>query len=391
MRLKTLLILLTLSASTALGAEAIEPTAVYGTISTYDPVTKVVTLLEGAIRVDVSHAFIVDKSGRQGPQILPGLQAKIILKPASAAGNPLEAALVELASKTPASVAGPVQEIDLGANRFVAAGLPIYVTSETKWRGGVDVRTLLELEVRSNVIVDLIRVGDRLVATDVFVLGIIPPSNHSTFGKVISIERDIWIVRDLEGNTHVFKVFERTTFNSGSFLDAVPKVGEYVRVTSSTDDQGVEIAYVISVQPPPPAGAATSMFGTLLEVNQKQGYLAISGSGNNSRVEFAITEDTGFYMGAEVGDYVEVRAENRRVGDRLAALQVIRTFKLVRTAFQGTVKAIEGDRWLIDGWTVFVTPKTILINNPRVGDVVRVVGEGERAAQTLNGISIERL
>ena len=396
MRLKALLMLLTLSATGLLAnvdilatQEVVEPTAVYGTISTYDSESKIVTLLEGAIRVDVSRAYVVDKSGRQGPQIMPGLQAKIILKPGPAS-TPLEAALVELASKTPASIAGPVQEIDLGAMRFVAAGLSIYTTAETKWRGGADVRSLQDLEVRHNVNVDLVRVEDRLVATDIFVVGFIPRANHTTFGKVVSVEGDIWIVRDTAGNTHVFKVFERTTMNSGAIAGAEPKVGEYVRVTSYPDEEGVEIAYVITVVAPPSEGAALAMFGTLLEVNEEQGYLSITGEGN-ARVEFAITEATGFYLGAKIGDYVEVRAENRRVDGRLAALQVIKTLRTVRISFQGTVQAINGDRWLIDGWTITVTPQTILINNPRVGDVVRVVGEGERTSRSLVGISIERL
>lgn len=371
---------------------AVDPNAVYGTITGWDPGTKLLRLLDGAIVVDVSRAHIVDKqTGLPGTEIAVGLQAKIILRPGPYT-MPLAAALVELQSRTPASMAGSVSAIDLGNSTFVAAGITIHVDESTKWRGGADVRNLAALQKGQTVTADLKRAGEQIVATEIFVVGFIPPSNHYTFGKVIAIEGDSWIVRDTAGRTWMFQTFERTILNSQvSGFEVEPAVGEYVNVTSYPNDEGVEIAYVITVVAPPIAGTDFGMFGTLIEVNEEEKFLAITAAGSDQREEFAITEDTGFYLGAKVGDYVELRGQNRRVNGRPVAFQVVKTQRIRRVGFQGTVKSIDGNRWTIDGWTVIVTPKTILINNPKVGDVVKVLGEGEFGSQVLQGISIERI
>ena len=368
-----------------------DPNAVYGTITGWNPATQQLTLLDGAIVVDVSRAHIVDKqTGFPGTAIATGLQAKIILRPGPYEGGILPAALVELQSRTPASMAGSVTSIDTANNRFVAAGITIHVDENTKWRGGVNVRSIGELQVRHTVTAELIRVEDRLLATNILVVGFIPPSNHSTFGKVISVDGDTWVVRDMAGAVTVFKTTPRTIFNSQGPVEAEARVGEFVRVTSFPDDDGVEIALVITVSAPPSPQRGFGMFGTLLEVNEEAGFLAIAGVPGGDREEFAITEETGFYLGAKVGDFVEVRADLPLVDGRPTALQVIKTTNTTRMGIQGTVRSINNGTWMVDGWIVLVTPQTILINNPRVGDVVRGVGESERGSRTIRAISIER-
>jgi hypothetical protein len=391
-RLTTAVLFLALAVPAFANHSNSDPNAVYGTITGWDPNTKLLTLLDGAIVVDVSRAHIVDKqTGFPGTPIAVGLQAKIILRPGPYT-MPLAAALVELQTRTAASMAGSVTSIDLGASTFVAAGIAIHVDQNTKWRGGADVRELSQLQRGQTITADLRRDGDTIVATEIFVVGVIPPSNHYTFGKVLAIEGDTWIIRDTTGRTWMFKTFERTIFNSQvGGMEVEARVGEYVNVTSYPNDEGVEIAYVITVVAPPIAGTDFGMYGTLVEVNEEEKFLAIAVGGEGEREEFAITEDTGFYLGAKVGDYVEVRAQNRRVNGRPVAFQVIKAQRIRRVGFQGTVKAIEGNRWTIDGWTVIVTPQTLLINNPKVGDVVKVLGEGEHGSQVLQGISIERI
>jgi hypothetical protein len=371
------------------------PRAVYGTVSTYDDAKKLLTLLGGAITVDVSHARIVGLNGFDTLNPLrPGLQVSIQLEASGAPGSPLPAWLVEQKTESAASMAGSIDNIDLAAGTFTTAGVVIRPTAATVWKGarGADVRSLAELQLGQAVNLILDRDDRGVIAQQIFVIGFIPPMAPQVWGFVTKIEGDLWTITPTDGPAVVVRVTSTTLFNSTDGL-AQPGLGEFVEVTTSLPNgNGPLVALVITDFPPPQQQIAYSygVYGTLTEL--KADSLTVTDL-NGHTLTLPVDPSTKFFRDAKLGDYVEVRVRVDDATKTQVVVQVIKANRFIRLGFTGVVTKIEGDTWTFKegGWTVIVTPQTRLINNPRVGDEVRVVGQTEHGSRTIQADEIERL
>ena len=392
---RVVVMMMVVAVSTSMMAERIRaarvnpaPRALYGTVSSYDDATKTLTLLGGSIAVDVSHARIVGKNGSDTLNPLrPGLQVSIQLE----AGSRLSAWLVEQKTESPASLTGPVDQIDLGAGTFIVDGVVIRPNANTAWRGGADVRSLAELQAGQAVNVDVDGDAAGIIAQQIFVVGFIPSMIEDLWGFVTKIENDLWTITTATGDSVVIRVANTTTFNSADGI-GFPGLGEFVHVTlGNASGNNPAPALVITDFPPPQQQTQFSyaVFGTLSELTANS--VTITDL-NNHTLTLPVDANTRFFRGAKLGDYVEVRV---RVDDAMKnqiVVQVIKTNRLIRLGVTGVVQKIEGDTWTVAGyWKVIVTPQTKLINNPRLGDKVRVVGESEQGSDTIRALEIERL
>ena len=377
------------------------PRAVYGTVSSYDEATKTLTLLDGAITVDVSHARVVSPDGFDTTNpIRKGLQVSVQVNAPVASNAPLTAWLVEQKTPSPASMAGPVDNIDLGNGTFTVAGVVIRPTANTVWKGarGADVRSLAELQVGQEVNLDLDHDDKGVTAQQIFVIGFIPPMLPELWGFVTKIDGDLWTITGTDNVSTVVRVTDKTILNSTDSVGK-PGLGEWVEVTTALPDgNNPLVALVITDFPPPQQEIkySYSVFGTLTSIDANS--LTISDL-NGHTLTLPTDAKTKYYRDAAVGDYVEVRVLFDDATKTQVVVQVVKTNREIRLGFTGVVKKIDGDTWTIgdastpvdQGWKAIVSPQTKLINNPRVGDTVRVTGTTERGSQTIQAESIERL
>jgi hypothetical protein len=370
------------------------PRAVYGTVIAYDDATKTLTLLGGGIVIDVSHARVVGIDGNDTLNpIRAGLQVSIQLEATMTAAGRLSAWLVEQKTPSPASMTGPVDSIDLANGTFTVAGVVVRATANTVWKGrqGQDVRALADLQVGEAVNLDLDRDDHGVIAQQVFVVGFIPQMTPNFFGFVTKIEGDLWTITTSDNAAIVVRVSATTILNSADGIGR-PGLGEWVEVTTSIPDgNNPPNALVITDFPPPQQQIAFSyaVFGNLTDI--KPDSLTVTDL-NGHTLTLPTDANTKYYRGAALGDYVEVRV---RVDDATKAqvvVQVVQTNRTIRMGITGVVNKIEGDTWTIgDVWKVIVTPHTIISNNPRVGDTVRVTGLTEHGSNTIQADEIDRL
>ena len=238
---------------------------------------------------------------------------------------------------------------------------------------------------------DLDRDSTGVIAQQVFVVGFIPPYTPDFFGFVTRIDGDLWTITPSDGPPVVVRVTPTTILNSTDGIGQ-PALGEWVDVTTAQPDgNNPVVALVITDFPPPQQQIAFSygMFGTLTAIGS--GTLTITDL-NGVTVALPTDANTKYYRGAVLGDYVEVRVRVDDATKTQVVVQVIKTNRTIRMAVIGNVTKIDGDTWSIDNvWTVIVSPQTTIINNPRVGDKVRVVGTSEHGSNTIHADEIERL
>lgn len=399
---RILLLLLTLAAALPALSDRHEPQGFQGTVSRWNAATKTLTLLENSITIDASGAEFFDEispefneqTNEAGGEPMVGSVVKVILKPGPYAPNqPLPAARVSFVTRTPLTMWGNITSVDVADNSFVVSGTKITATPETKWRAGaVDARSVADLRVNYAVTVEVTRGPQGATARQIFVVGNIPPLLQRINGFLIAMDGAHWTVRDLDARTHDFEVFDSTVYKSNVAGDTTPSVGDYVEVLAIPDSDDILLAYEVTIEEAPYWNAEYdyAVFGTLSALDAANGKLTLSEGGHTLQVKY--DGSTRFIDGAQIGDYVEVRVRMVEGSDPIAVL-VIKTVRTRVVNFQGTVEARRGNVWIIDDVTVTTDEKTLLINAPRVGDVVRVTGETDErgALRNVRALSIERL
>lgn len=254
-----------------------------------------VTLANGLVTVDVSHATITNDRGASAT-ITPGSQIFAILD----SSNSLTATTVIVMNNAQVTISGPVQGVNAGAGTLQVLGLTIHVDANTSF-GGERVRGLNDVMTGDQVIAQVNAVGSTLVATSILVFPQMA-TTHPTLlhGPVKSIGTDSWVITDSHrGDTPV-------VVNAQTKIIGSPKVGDTVDVLANVDKANNFVAISIALSPVQPTKHVT---GTLKSKNNS----SILGS------VWTITPSTGADVQVRVTGETKI-VGNPQIGDRVDAL-----------------------------------------------------------------------
>ena len=249
-----------------------------------------VTLANGLVTIDVSHATITSDRGATAT-IAPG---SLIF---ATVNTSLVATTVVVSNAPQVTLSGPVQAINASAGTLQVLGLTIHTDVNTSFGGEHGIGRLSDIATNDVVLVQANNVGGALVASSILVFApmqqLFPTLLH---GVVKSIGSDSWVITDSHrGDTTIL-------VNNQTRILGSPKIGDVVDVLANVDSAHNFVAIAISVSPT--AHAQTHVTGVLKSK-------AIT-SGPNGPATF-------WTIGPAVGlgpDYqVQVTSETKIIGD----------------------------------------------------------------------------
>lgn len=198
-----------------------------------------VSLANGLVTIDVSHATITDDRGANAT-ITPGSLIFAVLQSSTS----LVASSVVVSSVPQVTLSGPVQSVNASAGTFQLLGLTIHTDANTSFGGDHRIRRLSDIAANDVVVVQANNVGGALVASSIVVFAA-PQQIFVTVlhGTVKQIGTDSWIITDSNHNDITIAVNQQTRI-LGS-----PKVGDVVDVLANVDSAHNYVAIAITVSP----------------------------------------------------------------------------------------------------------------------------------------------
>ena len=196
-----------------------------------------VTLANGLVTIDVSHASIANDRG--GPAtITPG---SLIF---ATVNTSLVASTVVVSNAPQVTLSGPVQAINTAAGTLQVLGLTIHTDANTSFGGSHGMVHLSDIATNDVVLVQANNVNGSLVASSILVFAptqqLFPTLLH---GAVKSIGTDSWVITDSHrGDTTV-------VVNNQTRILGSPKVGDIVDVLANVDSAHNFVAIAISISP----------------------------------------------------------------------------------------------------------------------------------------------
>ena len=354
-------------------------TTVSGTVTSVNG--SILTLFDGRITLDASRALVRSELGSLlVSDIKPGdrISAFVQVSPTGA----WMAEMIHVLRTPDALIAGAAEAVDANAGTITLLGQQVRVTPNTVIRGlGGAAVQLRDILPRQQVRIELDAAQPGLVAKTIIVTSPVPDIRSSFVGIVEKIEGDTWTFRSGD-ETVVVKVTSETN------VAGTPRVGDKVVVMYKTDTAGQKLAIAIGPVPSIPRpdrpidGHVTELTATSLTIRR----------GNGESVTFTVNDQTQFFGGRPaVGDRVLVFSREAEGGGRVAT-RVVRADSVTenRITFSGTLRSIEGNRWVIDGQVVLVSSRTRFVGDPKVGDKVHVIAT-QTPDRTLHALEIAKM
>lgn len=172
------------------------------------------------------------------------------------------------------------------------------------------------------------------------------------YGYVERIEGGWYTINGVTIETNAFTVFVGN-----------PRVGSKVQAIVEIKPNGSIVGLQITELEPPGGPPERLEFTDVVQ--------AIEGSiWTIGSYRVTVSADTVLENNPTVGDLVEVKAE-RYANGKILALRIIAIREII-VYFDGIIEAMNGDTWVISGYTVFVTAETTIIGEPAVGAAVQV-------------------
>jgi len=198
-----------------------------------------VTLANGLVTIDVSHATITNDRGGTAT-ITPGSLIFATVQ----SGTSLVASTVVISNTAQVTLSGPVQSVNASAGTLQLLGLTIHTDANTSFGGDHAIRVLSDIATNDVVVVQANNVGGALVASSILVFApmqqVFPTLLH---GAVKTIGTDSWVITDSHrGDTTV-------VVNQQTRILGAPKVGDVVDVLANVDSAHNFVAIAISVSP----------------------------------------------------------------------------------------------------------------------------------------------
>jgi hypothetical protein len=196
-----------------------------------------VTLANGLVTIDVSHATITNDRGGTAT-IAPG---SLIF---ATVNTSLVATTVVVSTTPQVTLSGPVQSVNASAGTLQVLGLTIHTDANTSFGGDHGIRRLSDIATNDVVVVQANNVNGSLLASSILVFApmqqLFPTLLH---GTVKSIGTDSWVITDSHrGDTTV-------VVNNQTRILGSPKVGDTVDVLANVDSAHNFVAIAISVSP----------------------------------------------------------------------------------------------------------------------------------------------
>jgi uncharacterized protein DUF5666 len=206
-----------------------------------------VSLANGLVFIDVSHATITDDHGAAAT-----IKAGSVIFAVLQSSTSLVASSVVVTSIPQVTLTGPVQAVNASAGTLQVLGLTIRTDSNTSFGGGHIVKGLSDIAVNDTVIVaansvpptPLCQCAGQLLATSILVFPSMPQMMPTLLhGTVKTIGTDSWVITDShKGDTTV-------QVNAQTRIIGSPKVGDTVDVLATIDSAHNYVAISISVSP----------------------------------------------------------------------------------------------------------------------------------------------
>jgi len=243
-------------------------------------------------------------------------------------------------------IQGVISEI--ADDHWVVDGTEVGVTDATVILGAEpDVGDIADVRAQET--------ADGLIATRIIVVDS-PRSVHFT-GVIAEMTADVWIISTLAGDQTI-------TITADTVIEGnVPDVDDVIEVWADVTGDGL-VATRIVIQDTPTDVLFRGKIREIAEDHWKVG-----------RITVLVNEDT-VVEGNEpdVGDYAEVWGSSTPEG--LLATRIVVHDKPKAIIVRGELEAIAEDVWTISGVDVTITPDTVILGDPQVGD--RVIALGER-------------
>ncbi|HUP47337.1 MAG TPA: DUF5666 domain-containing protein [Thermoanaerobaculia bacterium] len=342
-------------------APAPEGATVSGIVQTVSG--SLITILDGLVTIDAGGAVIISRSGPASiDDVRPGVRIAASLLPASAPGTAFQASRVLIFDEPDGTITGKVDAVDTAAGTLTVFGLTIGTTAETRIGGSRQEMTLADIEPGDQVMVAVRATSSGLVAEQIVVQP--PPPNASFAGTVKSIGAEQWVITTRDGKDVTVLITPQTR------IEGSPKAGDMVQVIGNSDAAGNVVAIAIFAARPAPR-----VFEGVVKSIGAESWTITTRDGED--VTVLVNAQTRIDGALKVGDAVRVMATSDAAGN-LVALQIAAAAPPPRlpglTRFEGVVRSIGAQEWLVDEVRVLVTPMTRITGSPAVGDTVRVTG-----------------
>ena len=322
-----------------------------------------ISLLDGRITIDVSNAIVRSEYGPGDvADIRPGDRISAMVTREAAAPD-LVARMIQIHSSSDAILSGTVEAVDTAGDTITVLGRTIRVTAATIIRGlgGLRHESVASILPGQEVRVDIDGSQPGLTARSILIVSPIPEMFGSVIGVVESIENNVWTIR---ADRTI-----RVTTTEETRIIGTPVVDDRVLVNFRTDAAGQHFALSITPAPEPPQRERV-MRGTVLEI----GETTLNLQTLQGPVIIVLDSRTTFHGGRPVaGDVAHVYLRDAAPAIFIADRVVRVSRGENRIVFIGTVIAINGSVWDVDGMRLVVNERTRLINDPGLGDRVHVV------------------
>lgn len=254
-----------------------------------------VSLANGLVTLDVSHATITDDHGANGT-ITPGSLIFAVLQSSTS----LVAQSVVVTRVPQVTLSGPVQSVDASAGTLQLLGLTIHTDANTSIGGDHNIRHLSDITTNDVVVLAANDVGGSLVASSILVFPplqqIFPTLLHGTLKQ---IGTDSWVITDSKRGDIPIVVNQQTRI-LGS-----PKVGDVVDVLANVDSAHNYVAIVITVSP---LNVLLHFTGVVKQIGSKSWVIGPAvGLGPDRTVQ--VTSSTKIIGDPKVGDRVDVELD----------------------------------------------------------------------------------
>jgi hypothetical protein len=177
-------------------------------------------------------------------------------------------------------------------------------------------------------------------------------------GRIEEIGADAWII-----DGRVVKVDESMSFDDSQ---APAAIGAMARVVAVQDEEGRLVAVTIVIEPTPPKPEEPFEFRGLIE-SFEPGLWTVGG------YSLIITPDTVIEGSPEQGLLAQVKAV--RLGDgSLVAVQIVVQSPTEEVQFEGVIQSLTAGEWVVEGVIVRLDAETVVEGTPTVGGMVEIQG-----------------
>ena len=213
-------------------------------------------------------------------------------------------------------------------------------------------------------------------------------------GVVVSEGSTSWVIAALGATTASTAAVNTTVkIDSSTKIVGSPALGDTVEVVATKQSDGSLLALGITkVAVPPPT--PVTLRGTVVSESSTSWVIAALGAtpGATAAVNTTVKVDssTKIVGSPAVGDTVEVVATKASDGS-LLALVITKVAVPSAVTLQGVVVSIKGMEWTVGNTKVNVTPLTVIVGSPKVGDTVKVQGIQLGASSVVEAAIITKL